>query len=183
MSRIQPNVSTQEVSLALHQLAYDVTRALEHAQRELSQASVYPSDTLAEHTSGGDPNSHWPPDSLVNVFEIKSRREDIRDAIDACKQTAASLRFLVDDLLGLRTGAPELFDATEYGVRCSGGDPTCQHWASEHTLTTGTKHDGLCDHCWQAACWHCGKPAQSRRVGGAQACEACYRRSRREQAA
>ena len=183
MSRIQPNERARQQTARLDQLAYDITKALEHAARELSQASVYPSDTLAEHTSGGDPNSHWPPDSLVNVFEIRSRREDIRDWLDGLEGYITSGRTIVDDLLGLRTGAPELFDATEYGVRCSGGDPTCQHWASEHTLTSGTKHDGLCDHCWQAACWHCGKPAQSRRVDGAQACEACYRRSRREQAA
>ena len=176
--RTQPNERMMQLSRVAEALAYDVTHALEHVQRELAQVGVYPTDTLAERTSGGDVTDTWPPDSTINAIELKSRREDIRDAIDACEQTTASLRFLVDDTRKIRTGAPELFEPEHHGAqRCSGKiNPACEQWAAEQRLADGSTVAHLCTTCFASACLVCGNEPAGRRVDGVRAGDACYKR-------
>ena len=183
--RTQPNERVLHVVRLLEQLAYDVTSAVEHVARELSQVGIYPNDTLAERTSGGDVTATWPPDTTINAFELRTRREDIRDCIDAVESTVASLRFVVDETRKIRTGAPELFAVTDDEGRCSGKvNPTCEQWASDQRLADGSTVAHLCVACFATACMVCGNEAQSnRRVNGVPAGEACYKRHLRARTA
>ena len=81
MTRTAPNRRVDNVAASLHHLAVHITRAVEHVHAELDQLGAFPSDTLPEHTSGGDATSTWPPDSVLTAYELRSRREDIRDWI------------------------------------------------------------------------------------------------------
>jgi len=179
MTRTAPNRRVDNVAASLHHLAVHITRAVEHVHAELDQLGAFPSDTLPEHTSGGDATSTWPPDSVLTAYELRSRREDIRDWIDGLEQYARSGRHLVEATMKLRTGRPDNFDPTEHGARrCSGRiDATCEQWASEQRLADGTSIDTLCIDCFAKACQCCGnEPAAQRRVDGVRAGEACYKR-------
>ena len=179
MTRTAPNRRVDNVAASLHHLAVHITRAVEHVHAELDQLGAFPSETLPEHTSGGDATSTWPPDSVLTAYELRSRREEIRDWIDGLEQYARSGRHLVEATMKLRTGRPDNFDPTEHGARrCSGRiDATCEQWASEQRLADGTSIDTLCIDCFAKACQCCGnEPAAQRRVNGVRAGEACYKR-------
>lgn len=203
MTRTAPNERTMQAVRYLEQLAYDITRALEHTQRELSQVGVYPIDTLGERTSGGDSTSTWPPESVLSAYELRSYREDLRDWIDGLVGGGgermggylSSGRKIVDDMLRTRTGARQLLDddlrviraefAASHGEQCigNGADHPCANWASEHTLADGTVFGLVCDNCWQGRCHVCGRVRdEPRRVDGVPACSACYKKHLRSRA-
>ena len=182
MSRTAPNRRVSNAAAALDHLAVDITVALEHVQFELDRAGVFASDTLAERVSGGGGSSSpVESDTLLAVYELRTRREDIRDWIDGLDAYIASGRHVITETRKLRTGAKEPFDPSQHAQRCSGKvDATCEQWASEQRLPDGTKVNTLCVSCFAKACLVCGnEPAAPRRVDGVRAGEACYKRTLR----
>lgn len=179
----RPNERVDTQARILDHLALDITRALEHVQRELRACDWHPADTMAgSGTRGGEPASPTERVALARS-ELTGRREDIRDWITGLESFTRSGRFLVDETLKIRTPSSELFDATEYGVRCKGIDPTCTNWASKHLLLSRTVCESVCDTCWPETCKvHGDHPHEGRRVEGVLCCQAAYRKWQRDTA-
>ena len=180
MTRTRPNERVDTQARVLEGLAIDVTRALEHIQRELAATDWHTGDSAdnAGGTKGGEPASPTERVALAR-YDLTGRREDIRDWIDALESVSRSGRFLVDEALKIRSPHTELFDATEYGKRCK--HPTCEQWASEHRLPLGSTVDLWCDLHWRDACMvHGDHPHEGRRVDGVLSCQAGYKKHQRE---
>ena len=181
MTRTRPNERVDTQARVLEGLAIDVTRALEHIQRELNATDWHTGDSAdnAGGTKGGEPGSPTERVALAR-YELTGRREDIRDWIDALESISRSGRFLVDEALKISSPHTELFDATEYGKRCR--NPTCEQWASEHRLPlTLTVNDLWCDAHWLDVCGvHGDHEHEGRRVDGALCCQKAYRNHQRD---
>lgn len=177
----EPNERVDKQSAVIHHLALDITRALEHAQRELSQADVWASDTMPERVSGTPGGSPVESERLLAVYDMRGLREDLRDWIDTLEAHSRKGRRLVEQMLGKRLPGNELFDAADYGVRCRHAD--CTNWASPHHIHhpgdgTRTEINDWCDQHWvTTACrTHGDHPHEGRRVDGLLVCEAAYRK-------
>jgi hypothetical protein len=176
--RTPPNRRVDDIANALHGDAITITHCLEHIATELERAGIYTADTLGGDrvSGGGVPSSPVESDAMLAVYELRSRREDLRDWIDGLVQYRASGRLLMTETLKLRTGRIE-FAVEDHGTRCNGKiDPTCEQWAGEQRLPTGTTIDTLCPTCFAKACLVCGdEPASQRRVNGVRAGDRCWK--------
>ena len=187
MTRTRPNERVDTQARVIEALATDVTRALEHIQREIAQMDWHKggsSDDSGVRVKGGEPSSPTEV-AAIQRYEFTSRREDIRDWITGLEEYTRSGRYLVDEALKMRTAHTELFDATDYGKRCK--HPTCEQWASEHLLplvdpyASGAKVDDWCDAHWLDACQiHGNHGHEGRRVQGVLCCQKAYRDHQRE---
>lgn len=176
----QPNARMVNASNRLHSVAFDVTAALEHIQRELMALDWHPANTMSEGGGSHGSEPSRPTERVATArHELTEQRETIRDAVDAVEELIASLAKVCQKTMGMRAPGSQLFDPDKPIVeRCNGKvDATCENAASEHrNPETGATVMGLCDACFLAACRVCFiRPG----VRSGHRCEGCYKRAQR----
>lgn len=123
MSRYAPNARALNLAYQLEQLAPQITAAIDHVRMELAIADSYPSQTPGASTPtgtgsasvcrcderGGDGCDICTPVSLTateraadKMWQMRSKREQIRDDIRCIEETVASLSKTLRETIGTR---------------------------------------------------------------------------------